>query len=83
MQVQVDAVLAAERSKAGLFAVHDRLKRINTLPQDGSVLELDVDVAKAVAAAFPDENLEMTVQMFDAWLKSEKAEFFEEFECLM
>lgn len=81
MQAQIDAIDAGGGGMAAANALHDRIKVLGpvakALRAEDLLLEVPFDVTRGLAAVLPHERLDLSAAGFDAWLRAEKAEFFE------
>ena len=66
---------------AAANALHDRIKVLgvmaDALRAEDLLLEVPFDVTRGLEALLPHETLDLSAAGFDAWLRAEKAEFFE------
>ncbi|MEP3346577.1 MAG: glycosyltransferase family 2 protein [Litoreibacter sp.] len=82
MQTQIDAIDAGGGDMAAANALHDRIKVLgvmaDALRDEDMLLEVPFDITRALEAVLPHEDIDLSAARFDAWLRDEKAEFFED-----
>ncbi|WP_298260573.1 glycosyltransferase family 2 protein [uncultured Litoreibacter sp.] len=82
MQAQIDAIEDGGGDLAAANALHDRIKVLDvlaeTLQQENLLMNIPFDVTRGLKALLPHENLDLSAATFDAWLRREKAEFFDQ-----
>lgn len=69
-------------------AVHDRLMRLDAgtadgLSEAGLLKRVEFDPTRALRALLPLDTVDLSCERFDAWLKTEKAAFFDEYRFLL
>lgn len=82
MEAQIDVIGEGGGDLAAARALHDRIKVIEppmreALEQEGLLFEVDFDPKRSLDALLPHEQIDLSPETFDRWLRAQKAEIFE------